>query len=132
MNAWDIILKADRRRVDLIMSAVSKEKRWSDRRAISTDVKIIFNGRSYYAKTRDIGLGGIFIDLNHVLIPRDANVKVIMLGYRNKQRYTSFSTRVAFVTPQGYGLEFREFVTNQVRQLQTILYESPHEVVRLA
>ncbi|NOY67220.1 MAG: PilZ domain-containing protein [Gammaproteobacteria bacterium] len=114
------------------MSAVNIEKRWSDRRIISTDVKIIFNGRSYYAKTRDVGLGGMFIDLNHVLIPRDTIIKVIMLGYRENERYTTFNTRVAFVTPQGYGLEFREFETNQVRQLQSILYESPHEIIRLA
>jgi len=118
--------------MELGMGAVNIEKRWSDRRMISTDIKVIFSGRSYYAKTRDMGLGGMFIDLNHVLIPRDAKIKVIMLGYRDKERYTSFETRVAFVTPQGYGLEFREFGTDHVRQLQTILFESPHEVVRLA
>lgn len=115
-----------------MMGSARTEKRWSVRREIATDVKIIFNGRSYYARTRDVGLGGMFIDLNHILIPRDTNVKIIMLRYRENKRYTSFKTRVAFVTPQGYGLEFREFDTNHVRQLQAILYDSPNEVIRLA
>ena len=114
------------------MGSVNTDKRWSDRREITTDVKVIFNGRSYYARTRDVGLGGLFVDLNHVLIPRDAMVKIVMLRYRENQRYTSFKTRVAYVTPNGYGLEFKDFNTNHVRQLQSILYDSPHEVVRLA
>ena len=115
-----------------MMSSVQKEKRWSDRREIATDVKVVFNGQSYYARTRDVGLGGMFVDLNYVLIPRNARVKVVMLKYRDQERYTSFNTRVAYVTPHGYGLEFKEFDTQHVRQLQAVLYDSPNEVIRTA
>jgi len=114
------------------MGSVKTEKRWSNRRDVATDVKVIFNGQSYYARTRDIGLGGMFVDLNHVLIPRDARVKIVMLRYRENEGYPSFNTRVAYVTPQGYGLEFQAFDTYHVRQLQSILYDSPSGVVRLA
>jgi len=108
------------------------EKRWSDRRSISTDIKVIFHNRTYYARTRDIGLGGMFIDLNYVLIPRDAHIKIIMLEYRSKASYTIFDTRVAYVTPQGYGLEFSGFQVNDFRELQAILYDSPFEILRKA
>jgi len=109
-----------------------KEKRWSMRREICTDVKIIFNHRSYYARTHDIGLGGMFIDLNYVLIPKGIPVKVIMLQHKNNEEYVSFQTRVTYVTPNGYGLEFQGFGIHEVHLLQDILYESPYEVVRMA
>jgi len=110
----------------------SVEKRWSDRRVISTDVKVIFHNRTYYARTRDIGLGGMFIDLNYVLIPRDAQIRIVMLQYRSKASYITFDTRVAYVTPQGYGLEFTDFKVNEFRDLQEILYDSPFQIQRKA
>ena len=113
-------------------AASNEEMRWSDRREIMTDVKVVFNNRTYYARTHDVGLGGMFIDLNYVLIPRDTHIKVIMLQYQYRQLPISFLTRVAYVTPHGYGLEFKDFKTHDVRLLQNILFESPYEVVRLA
>jgi len=115
-----------------MMNSSNEEKRWSDRREIMTDVKVKFNNRTYYARTQDIGLGGMFIDLNYVLIPRDTHISVIMLHYIKRQQPISFLTRVAYVTPHGYGLEFEDFKTRDVRLLQEVLFESPYEVVRLA
>ncbi len=114
------------------MVSQSEEKRWSDRREIMTDVKVNFHSRTYYARTRDIGLGGMFVDLNYVLIPRESHISVEMLQCKNRQQPISFLTRVAYVTPHGYGLEFEDFKTRDVRLLQDVLYESPYEVVRLA
>lgn len=108
------------------------DKRWSVRRSIGTDVKIIFSNRSYYARTHDIGLGGMFIDLNYVLIPKNMPIEVVMLQHKRQDDYVSFKTRVAYVTPHGYGLEFQGFGIHEVHQLQDILYESPYEVVRMA
>ena len=108
------------------------EKRWSDRRSISTDVKVVFHNRTYYARTRDIGLGGMFIDLNYVLIPRDAKIRIIMLEYRTRESYITFDTRVTYVTPQGYGLEFSGLQVDDFRDLQEILYDSPFHIQRKA
>ena len=108
------------------------EKRWSDRRDIFTDVKVVFHNRSYYSRTQDIGLGGMFIDLNYVLIPRHAPVEIIMLHHKHAGEYISFQSRVAYVTPYGYGLEFKNFSTRDVHLLQDVLFESPYEVVRMA
>ena len=115
------------------MSGLSQhDKRWSDRRNIGTDVKIIFSNRSYYARTQDIGLGGMFIDLNYVLIPKQTPIEVIMLQYKDNAGYVSFQAKVTYVTPHGYGLVFDNFGIQEVHQLQNILYESPYEVVRIA
>jgi len=110
----------------------SEEQRWSDRREIMTDVKLKFNHQVYYARTHDIGLGGMFVDLNYVLIPGNTHVEVIMLQYKSKQQAIRFYTRVAYVTSHGYGLEFEDFETSDVRLLQDVLFESPYEVVRMA
>ncbi|HEC29849.1 MAG TPA: PilZ domain-containing protein [Gammaproteobacteria bacterium] len=112
--------------------SMQTERRWSVRREIKTDVKIIFHNRTYYAQTSDMGIGGMFVDLNYVLIPRDAHVEVIMLEHKGMERYISFQTRVAYVTPQGYGLEFRDFQMSDFRQLQEILFTSTYEDVRTA
>ena len=101
------------------------EKRWCDRRTINTDIKVIFHNRTYYALTRDIGLGGMFIDLNAVLIPKGAHVEVSMLKYGYKSSYPTFETRVAYVTSRGYGLYFTDFELQHFRDLQEILYASP-------
>ncbi len=108
------------------------EKRWSDRRDICTDVKVILNHRSYYARTHDIGLGGMFVDLNYVLLPMHTTVEIVMLKYKSAGKYISFKTRVAYVTPHGYGLEFQDFSIRDVHRLQDVLFESPYEVVRMA
>ncbi len=108
------------------------EKRWSDRRDIFTDIKIIFHNRSYYCRTQDIGLGGMFIDLNYVLIPRNATVEVMMLHHKKADTYISFRTSVVYVTPNGYGLEFKDFNTQDVHRLQDVLFESPYEFQRMA
>lgn len=98
------------------------EKRWCGRRTIYTDIKITFHNRTYYALTRDIGLGGMFIDLNTVLIPKGAHVEVSMLKYGRKSFCPTFETRVAYVTPHGYGLYFTDYQLQHFRQLQEILY----------
>ena len=96
------------------------------------DIKVVFHHRSYYARTRNIGLGGMFIDLNHVLIPRNTEVEIVVLKKDSKQQAVIFDTRVAYATPKGYGLEFTHFQVRDFRRLQEILYESPYEVVRIA
>jgi hypothetical protein len=106
------------------------EKRCCDRRAISTDIMVTFHNRTYYSQTRDIGLGGMFIDLDAVLIPGGAHVEIAMLQYRNNRSYTIFDTRVAYVTPRGYGLYFSDFDIQEFRHLQEILYESADQAIK--
>ena len=101
------------------------EKRWSDRRSIIADIRITFQNRTYYATTRDIGLGGLFINLEAVLIPGGADVQIDMLQYRNQATHTLLQTRVAYVTPRGYGLYYSEFKLEEFRHLQDILYQLP-------
>ncbi len=101
------------------------EKRCCGRRTVSTDIMIRFHNRSYYALTRDIGLGGMFIDLDAVLIPRGASVEVSMLKFGSKSCCPVFETCVAYVTPHGYGLHFTDLQLQQFRDLQEILYQAP-------
>lgn len=105
------------------------EKRWSDRRKFSTDIMVTFHNRTYYSQTRDIGLGGMFIELDAVLIPGGAHVEIAMLKYRNNQSFTIFDTRVAYVTSRGYGLYFSDFDIQEFRHLQEILYETADQAI---
>ena len=107
------------------------DKRWCDRRVIDTHIQVAFLNRTYYATTRDIGLGGMFIDLDAVLIPEGAHIEVALLKYRNKPSYTTFDTQVAYVSPHGYGLYFSDFKLQEFRHLQEILYEIPFQVSRV-
>jgi len=103
------------------------EKRCCDRRIISTDIMVTFHNRTYYSQTRNIGLGGVFINLDAVLIPGGAQVEIAMLQYRSDKSYAIFDTRVAYVTPRGYGLYFSDFDIQEFRHLQEILYESANQ-----
>ena len=105
------------------------ENRWSERRAIYCDVKVTFKERIYYARSHNIGLGGMFIDLNNVLIPRDALVNVQISQNFDDRDVQSFYARIANASARGYGLEFTGFNVGDFRRLQNLLYESVYEIV---
>lgn len=106
------------------------ENRWSMRRPLALDVRLSYRGWEFRScKTRDIGLGGLFVETGNVPLPKYAPVELIFTrrGKRLKAR-RSIKARVVRVAETGVGLIFRDFDVDAFRTIQDILMHGPEAV----
>ncbi len=103
------------------------ENRWSIRKPVSLEVELYYQGKPCACcKTRDIGLGGMFLELRDSTIPRygkvELDVEVECGGVRRQHRFTA---TVVHSSDQGLGVMFQEFSIADFRILQEVLRLSP-------
>ena len=99
-----------------------QNKRWSERRKICKDIKILFADQICYTRTRDIGLGGMFVGMNYFHYPRDSVVHILVrVLTREGVENHHFRAKIAHVNEQGYGLQFVNFSKRDFRILQDVL-----------
>lgn len=107
------------------------ENRWSMRRLLALDVRLFYRGWEFRGcKTRDIGLGGMFVETGDVPLPKYAPVELVFArrgGRRFKARRT-IKARVVRVADSGVGLMFRDFDVAAFRAIQDILMRGPEAV----
>ena len=101
----------------------SSEIRWSVRKPLNLDVDLHFQGYEYAGcRTRDIGLGGMFVEFKHADMPKDAEVEIVIRLFKNgNKRIHRFRTIVAHTSKGGYGLAFQDFDISSFRMLQDVL-----------
>lgn len=100
----------------------TQNKRWSERRKLSKDVKILFADQICYTRTRDIGLGGMFVGMNYFQYPQNSIVHILVrVLTRNGIERHHFRAKIAHVNEQGYGLQFINFSKRDFRVLQEVL-----------
>ena len=102
------------------------ENRWSDRRDLCLGVDIIQQGKKLATCTsRDVGLGGTYIDIDNETKQRlhlDSDVELIfhLLDGQQETKHTLYA-RIVRVDTSGVGLKFHEFDTGVFRSLQEIM-----------
>ena len=100
------------------------ERRWTERTSINVPVDLSYGGlQTEDCRTRDIGLGGVFIEL-----PTEANIAAEMaveltfkLGASPNLTKHRINARVVRVTEDGVGMMFRDFDAIAFRSLQEVL-----------
>ncbi|MBI2778293.1 MAG: PilZ domain-containing protein [Gammaproteobacteria bacterium] len=109
------------------------ERRWTARAPIYLDVGLFFQGKEIsVCKTRDIGLGGVFLESAQPLLPKEAQVELIfMLGSGAQRIKHKIRAKVARLAEEGMGLVFRDFDATAFRSLQEVMrhkesVETPH------
>ena len=104
------------------------ENRWSIRKPVALDVELYYQGKACACcKTRDIGLGGMFIEMAESMIPRYGKVELdvhVDSGGGN-QRQHRFVATVVHSSVQGLGVMFQDFTIADFRILQEVLRLSP-------
>ncbi|MFQ5470433.1 MAG: PilZ domain-containing protein [Gammaproteobacteria bacterium] len=112
------------------------EQRWSPRTNVNIDVDLHVNGEEITGcKTRDIGMGGVFVETHNCLpndekevelifnLIADSNVSGDMPSYSSdKNAIHALKATVVRITDDGLGLMFRDFDANAFRSLQMILH----------
>lgn len=114
------------------MTVEAQEHRWCSRKHLALDVNFKFENRSYRCRTRNLCLGGLFVDLGIAMIPPRSHVQIEVDVYsRGKRIQHRFNTMVAHATLRGYGLSFREFNIKDFRVLQELLHVGDSNSPRL-
>lgn len=104
-------------------SPVNNETRWSSRKPVNLDIDLHFQGHEYTGcRTRDIGLGGMFVEFRHADMPKSTEVEIVVRLFKDgsKQCYR-FRATVAHASNGGYGLAFQDFDVEAYRAVQDIL-----------
>jgi hypothetical protein len=104
------------------------ENRWSIRKPVALDVELHYQGKPCErCKTRDIGLGGMFIEVAESVIPRYGKVEldVHVDSGAGKKKWHRFVATVVHSSLQGLGVMFQDFTIADFRVLQEVLRLSP-------
>ncbi|MEQ6342708.1 MAG: PilZ domain-containing protein [Gammaproteobacteria bacterium] len=109
------------------------ERRWTARAPIYLDVGLFFHGQEIsVCKTRDIGLGGVFLESAQPLLPKEAQVELIfMLGSGEQRIKHKIRAKVARLTEEGMGLVFRDFDATAFRSLQEVMRHKEKDGVEM-
>lgn len=104
------------------------ERRWATRTPIHVDVGIFYKGGEVgVRKTRDIGLGGVFLEAGELPLPLEAHVELIFLLKSGVQpRKHKIRAKVVRATGDGVGFMFRDFDAITFRSLQEVLRHREH------
>ncbi len=100
------------------------ERRWTTRAEVHLPVDLACAGaHSPGCRTRDIGLGGVFVELPaDISLPADEQVELTFrLGNGENITRHRIRARVVRVTTQGVGMVFRDFDATTFRSLQEVL-----------
>lgn len=100
------------------------EHRWSLRTRIQIPVDVNCPGVGDVAAiTRDIGLGGVFLEMREPSLPRNANVDLTFyLQGDERQTHHRLRAKVVRVTDDGIGLMFRDYDVGTFRSLQEVIH----------
>lgn len=108
------------------------EHRWSLRTPIELDVDLIRESGSGHEafKTRDIGLGGVFLEGGGAYPEKNTNVELnFILTTDEGDMKHRIKARVVRIADDGIGLMFRDFDVGAFRSLQEVLrYKRPDSV----
>ena len=118
------------------------EQRWSPRTNVNIDVDLQINGEEISGcKTRDIGMGGVFVEVHSPLPNDDKDVELtfnLMSGMSDDELLSQagksdnlhiLKATVVRVTEDGVGLMFRDFDASAFRSLQQLLHYVQNEVI---
>jgi hypothetical protein len=108
------------------------EHRWSIRTPIRIEVDLDCPGLGQAtARTRDIGLGGVFVESRELNPPRNATIELTFyLGSGDTRVAYRIKARVVRVTPEGVGLMFKDYDVNTFRSLQEVIHFKNHQAQR--
>ncbi len=100
------------------------EQRWSTRSRIALDVDLIFEGTERKGcRTRDIGLGGVFLEINKEAPSKDSMVELTFrLGKGAESAEHKIMAKVVRVSHDGVGLMFRDFDARAFRSLKELIH----------
>ena len=110
------------------------ENRWSDRRDLCLGVDLIQQGKKIATcASRDVGLGGTYIDVDSETQKRlhlDGDVELVfhLLDGKQETKHTLYA-RIVRADGKGIGLKFHEFDTGVFRSLQEIMSYHGTELV---
>lgn len=102
------------------------ENRWSDRRDLCLGVDLIQQGKTLATcASRDVGLGGTYIDVDNEVRQRlqlDSDVELVfhLVDGQQETKHTLYA-RIVRMDGTGIGLKFHEFDTGVFRSLQEIM-----------
>lgn len=111
----------------MIGAANYTESRWSRRRAAILLVELAVGSTRWTdAKTRDVGLGGVFIEIagNQPVVGSDIDIFFLLRHTGTPARYR-LRARVVRRAEDGVGVTFRDFDTHAFRTLQEVLRQAP-------
>ena len=100
------------------------EQRWSTRSRIALDVDLIYEGAERKGcRTRDIGLGGVFLEINREAPPKDSTVELTFrIGRGADAAEHRIMAKVVRVSHDGIGLMFRDFDARAFRSLKELIH----------
>ena len=97
------------------------DQRWSTRTPVVMDVDLLFNGQEVACKTRNVSLGGVFLELSPTA-PLDALVELTFkLGAGERRTKHKMKAKVVHAEADGMGLMFRDFDAASFRALQEVV-----------
>ncbi len=105
------------------------EQRWSPRTRVNLDVDLLIKGKEIGGcRTRDIGMGGAFVEVSNDFETEKAIVELVFkLGSGNQFTKHKIKAIIVRVVDDGIGLMFRDFDASAFRSLQEILqYAQSH------
>ncbi|HKJ21837.1 MAG TPA: PilZ domain-containing protein [Gammaproteobacteria bacterium] len=99
------------------------EQRWSTRTPIRLDVDVVYADRDMEdCATRDIGMGGVFLEMTDRLPPVDTMVELTFkVGPTDRRTRHKLKAKVVRASGDGVGLMFRDFDAGSFRALQEVL-----------
>ena len=108
------------------------ERRWTERTSINVPVDLSYAGeRTEECRTRDIGLGGVFVELpKEVNLDEETPVELTFkLGTSPHLTKHRINARVVRVSGDGVGMMFRDFDAIAFRSLQEVLLYNQNKVL---
>ena len=99
--------------------------RWDVRKTVALPIMVYYDiNKPVYVKTRDISLGGMFVETDTTLLDINKPVEVLFnshaIGNTELQRIQALVVRI---TREGAGLMFRGYDNNGLLFLQKILHQ---------
>lgn len=108
------------------------ERRWTERTLINVPVDLSYAGmQSGEYRTRDIGLGGVFVELpKEVTLAEETPVELTFkLGRGDNLTKHRINARVVRVSRDGVGMMFRDFDAIAFRSLQEVLLYNQNPMI---
>lgn len=100
------------------------ERRWSPRTLVNLDVDLMSGKTSYEGRTKDVGLGGVFVEIDGKIPALESQLDIVfkleLEDRETKHRIKAKVVRVSNVEG-GVGLMFRSPDASTFRALQDIL-----------
>ncbi|HKI80468.1 MAG TPA: PilZ domain-containing protein [Pseudodesulfovibrio sp.] len=102
------------------------EHRWSSRKAMEFDVTVESQGRRITARSRDVGLEGMFLQTSAHRLPENTAVDLVFaLGEGRRARTQRIRACVVRRGHNGVAVMFLEFTAEAFRYFEELLYVAP-------